>query len=228
MGFLVHPIQTLPEKAELPCADSGSTLRFLLPVVGALGIRADFLLEGRLAQRPLSPLREEMERMGCSLTFTDDNVLSCSGKLRSGEFQIDGSISSQFVTGLLFAAALIPGDNRITVTGKLESRPYVNMTLNALSLFGCECKGLSVSGGRKLRSPGTVTVEGDWSNGAFFLAANRLGNAIAVENLNPDSLQGDRAAAALLPELQGRCVISAADIPDLVRVRYSRISADSG
>jgi len=218
-GFLVKPVKKIPEKALLPCRDSGSTLRFLLPVVGALGVEADFQLEGRLAQRPLSPLWEEMERMGCTLSFPEENLLRCAGKLQSGEYQIRGDVSSQFLTGLLFAAVLIPGQTRITVVGKLESKPYVDMTLDALKTFGCSIEDFTVSGGKSLVSPGEVNVEGDWSNGAFFLAANALGSEIQVQNLSDTSIQGDRAAAALLPELRKQhCTISAADIPDLVPI----------
>lgn len=217
-GYFVIPITALPEKATLPCHDSGSTLRFLLPVVGALGIRADFLLEGRLAQRPLSPLWEEMERMGCKLFFRAPDILSCEGKLKSGEYRIHGGTSSQFISGLLFAAALIPGRTQITVTGNLESRPYVDLTLNALDIFGCTRKELSLCGGEPLHSPGVLTVEGDWSNGAFFQAAKQLGNLLAVTNLSDTSLQGDRTVVTLLPKLNSHCLISAADIPDLVPI----------
>ena len=135
-GYHVTPIKILPQKASLPCRDSGSTLRFLLPVVGALGVETDFRLEGRLAKRPLSPLWEEMERMGCKLHFSDTNTLHCKGQLIPGEYTIDGSVSSQFISGLLFAAALIPGENKINITGKIESRPYIEMTRNAMEIFG--------------------------------------------------------------------------------------------
>ena len=218
-GFSVKPVEKVPKKAVLPCRDSGSTLRFLLPVVGALGVEADFRLEGRLAQRPLSPLWEEMQRMGCTLSFPEEDLLRCRGKLRSGEYSIRGDVSSQFITGLLFAAMLIPGQTRITVTGKLESKPYVDLTLAALNTFGCRVKDFTVTGGKPLASPGELTVEGDWSNGAFFLAANILGSGIQTANLLDKSLQGDRAAAVLLPKLkQQHCTISAADIPDLVPI----------
>lgn len=218
-GFSVNPVKNIPEKAVLPCRDSGSTLRFLLPVAGALGVEADFLLEGRLAQRPLSPLWEEMERMGCILSFPNESTLHCTGKLQSGEYTIRGDVSSQFISGLLFGAMLIPGQTRITVTGKLESKPYVDMTLDALHRFGCTVEEFTVTGGTSLTSPGELTVEGDWSNGAFFLAANALGNNIFTQNLSDTSLQGDRAAADLIPQLkQQHCTISAADIPDLVPI----------
>ncbi len=217
-GYEVKPVTQVPAKAVLPCRDSGSTLRFLLPVAGALGVEARFQLEGRLAQRPLSPLWEEMKRMGCQLTFPENNVLLCRGRLRAGEYRIDGSVSSQFISGLLFAAALIPGESKITVTGRMESRPYIGLTRKAMEIFGRGSENFTVSGGTPYHSPKSWNVEGDWSNGAFFLAANALGSCLEVSNLEADSLQGDRAAAELLQKLTKNCEINAADIPDLVPV----------
>lgn len=217
-NYKIHPVSIIPQKAVLPCKDSGSTLRFLLPVAGALGVEASFPLEGRLAQRPLSPLWEEMERMGCRLEISESNVLQCTGRLRSGEYRIDGSISSQFISGLLFAAALLPGKTTITITGKTESKPYIEMTRQAMGIFGLSTQNLTVCGGNPYRSPVNLQVEGDWSNGAFFLAANVLGSEICVENLSDNSLQGDRAAAVLLPKLIHSCEICAADIPDLIPI----------
>ena len=217
-GYYILPVIEVPESAELPCRDSGSTLRFLLPVVGALGVDALFTMEGRLAKRPLSPLWEEMTRMGCSLSYLNDAHLHCTGKLSAGEYRIDGGVSSQFITGLLFAGALMPGMTRITVTGKLESKHYIDMTLDTLNMFGCSCQDYTIIGGEKLHTPGSIQVEGDWSNGAFFLAANTLGSSISIDNLSMESLQGDRRAASLLPQLNENCTISAADIPDLVPV----------
>lgn len=217
-GYRISPVREVSASAVLPCRDSGSTLRFMLPVVGALGVDALFQLEGRLAQRPLSPLWEEMIRMGCSLSFEGKDQLRCTGKLKAGEYQIDGGVSSQFITGLLLAAALIPGESRIRITGKVESKPYIDMTQDAMARFGCSSENYTVTGGKAFHSPGKFTVEGDWSNGAFFLAANTLGSRLQIENLSPDSLQGDRAAASLLIQLKDNCTISAADIPDLVPI----------
>ena len=217
-GYFVKPIQALPESALLNCQDSGSTLRFLLPVAGALGVDTVFQLEGRLPQRPLSPLWEEMERMGCTLTRPTPDTIRCQGKLRAGEYTISGAVSSQFITGLLLACARIPGESQITITGRLESAPYVTMTLDAMAAFGVKIDDYRVSGGRPFHSPGELTVEGDWSNAAFFLAAKALGSDVEVGNLSPDSPQGDRAAAALLPGLRNHLTIDAADIPDLVPI----------
>ena len=214
--YRIIPIKKPVTKAILPCKDSGSTLRFLLPVAGALGMDATFLLEGRLAQRPLSPLWEEMERMGCRLSFWDANSLRCTGKLRSGEYRMDGSVSSQFISGLLFAAALIPGENKIT--GTIESKPYIEMTRNAMEIFGKSSRDFTVMGGTPYCSPRELDVEGDWSNGAFFLAANVLGNQVDIENLSPESLQGDKAAAKYIQMLKDHCTICAADTPDLVPI----------
>ena len=219
--FRIYPkVRTLYAKtAHLNCHDSGSTLRFLLPVVGALGIDTTFHLEGRLAKRPLSPLWEEMERMGCVLSRPTTDTVRCQGKLRTGNYIIDGGVSSQFVSGLLLACGLIPGKNTITVTGKTESRPYITMTQDAMNIFGVISTDYVVDGTAGYCLPAVcLTAEGDWSNGAFFLAANALGCHITVNNLDPNSHQGDRAVASLLPELKERITISAADIPDLVPV----------
>lgn len=217
-GYLVSPVKAIPKEAVLPCQDSGSTLRFLLPVAGALSVNATFLLEGRLPERPLSPLWEELTRMGCQLSRPTANTIRCTGRLGAGKYTIDGSVSSQFITGLLLAAALIPGESRIELTGKVESKPYITMTRRAMALFGCETEGLVIQGGQGFRSPGTVTVEGDWSGGAFFLGAKALGSDLTVENLDPDSPQGDRAILTLLPALERNVTISAAQIPDLIPI----------
>ena len=207
-GYHIEPIKKIPDQAVLPCRESGSTLRFLLPIVGALGVDGTFEMRGRLPQRPLSPLWEEMERMGCTLTRPTAGTIRCQGKLSGGNYYIDGGVSSQFITGLYFALPLLRIDNSLHITGKLESRPYVRMTLRALKAF--DYPGSP--------SPGAVTVEGDWSNGAFWLAAKALGNDITVLNLDPSSPQGDRASADLLPALEENITIDASDIPDLVPI----------
>lgn len=217
-GYTVVPISQLPQKAVLNCCESGSTLRFLLPIVGALGVDSTFQMAGRLPRRPLSPLWEEMERMGCQLSRPTANTLQCNGQLKSGVYTIDGSVSSQFITGLLYALSLLPGESQIQVTGKMESRPYITMTQLAMERFGIHTDNFHISGGRKYCSPGEITVEGDWSNAAFFLAAKALGSDLEVTNLLPDSPQGDRAVAEILPRLEECCHISAADIPDLIPI----------
>ena len=227
-GYRVRPVTALSEAASLPCQDSGSTLRFLLPVVGALGIEATFHMTGRLPLRPLSPLWEEMERMGCKLSRPTADTILCTGKLRSGDYYVDGGISSQFLTGLLLAFCLMDGESRLHILGALQSAPYVTMTQRACALFGKNTDAFTVTGGG-LRSPGRVNVEGDWSNAAFFLAAKALGSSVTVENLDPASSQGDQACVSLLPELiSGQLVISAADIPDLVPILAVTAAASHG
>lgn len=227
-GYRVKPIEEVPLRASLPCQDSGSTLRFLLPIAGALGVDTVFQMTGRLPQRPLTPLWEEMERMGCTLTHPTADTIRCTGRLRSGEYAINGTVSSQFITGLLFALSLLSGQSRLQVLGKLESAPYVSMTLAAMERFGISCNDYCFPGNGRFHSPGTVTVEGDWSNAAFFLAAQALGSPIQVGNLNPDSPQGDRVCARLLPELKDKLTISAADIPDLVPILAVTAAANQG
>lgn len=215
-GYAVYPIKKAPKQAVLECRESGSTLRFLLPVAGALGVDTIFSMEGRLPQRPLSPLLEEMERMGCTLTRPTPSTIRCTGRLRPGEYTIDGGVSSQYISGLLFALSAMDLPSRLEITGKAESRPYIEMTKAAISLFGGDPDH---PGARKFHSPGKVNVEGDWSNGAFFLAANELGSGIELNGLDRNSPQGDRRVLELFPLLRdGTPQISAADIPDLVPI----------
>ena len=227
-GYQVIPAAAIPESAELPCGESGSTLRFLLPVAAALGVDTLFHLEGRLPQRPLSPLWEEMERMGCRLSRPTENTVRCQGKLHGGAFSIRGDTSSQFITGLLFAACLLKEPSRIHIIGKLESAPYVDMTRRAIALFGVDTENLTLSGDTHLRSPGRLLVEGDWSNAAFFLAANTMGSEITVDNLDPDSPQGDRLIVDSLKALRENRPIDCAQIPDLGPILSVAAAAGQG
>lgn len=218
-GYQVQPIDQIPQRAELHCRESGSTLRFMLPIVGALGVDTVLHMEGRLPKRPLSPMWEEMVRMGCSLSRPTEATIRCSGKLRPGAYSIDGSVSSQYITGLLFAASLIHGKSSLKITGRVESKPYIDLTRKALQKFGVDTEQETVGAQFPFHTPGTVAVEGDWSNGAFFLAAKALGNDLEISGLEPDSPQGDRAVARILPELkEGFIEVDASDIPDLVPI----------
>ncbi len=218
-GLTVIPAGKVPEQALLNCRESGSTLRFLLPVVGALGVKATFQMAGRLPSRPLSPLWEEMERMGCRLSRPTENTILCDGKLLPGAYTIDGGVSSQFISGLLMAQALMDGESSLEITGKVESKPYIAMTREVIALFG---------GKKFFRSPGTVAVEGDWSNGAFFLAARYLGSKISVHGLKADSSQGDRAVLEILSKPDFPTIIDTLDIPDLVPVLSVVAAANLG
>lgn len=217
-GYHVQPIRSIPAQATLFCGESGSTLRFLLPIAGALGVDATFCMEGRLPERPLSPLWEEMERMGCSLSRPAYDCIRCTGQLQPGNYKIDGNISSQFISGLLFALELISGSSYLEITGKVESVPYINMTRQVLAQFQVPT----------FTSRELVTIEGDWSNGAFWLAANALGSSIRLTNLAYDSIQGDRAISDLLQNLNAHCVIDVSDNPDLVPILAIVAATKSG
>ena len=193
------------DTAYINCRESGSTLRFLLPIVGALGIDTVFEMEGRLPQRPLSPLWEEMERMGCCLSRPAKNLLRCKGKLRPGHYRMDGSVSSQYISGLMMALPLIEGETSFEITGRVESRPYIEMTRYAQNLFNSQ----------RLEQ---IEVEGDWSSAAFWLSANALGNEIAVTGLDYDSCQGDKKIIHILQEIEENTTVCCEDIPDLVPI----------
>ena len=227
-GYHITPVCQIPTAATLNCRESGSTLRFMLPIVGALGVNTTFKTAGRLSKRPLSPLWEEMERMGCVLSRPTDDTIACSGRLRAGSYCIDGSVSSQFISGLLFATALIDGKSTLSITGKIESAPYIQLTRQALSAFGIPTESDQIVGGFPFYSPGKIEVEGDWSNGAFFIAANAIGNGLAVEGLKECSPQGDRAVVAILNSMTKNITVSAADIPDLVPILSVAAAAKHG
>ena len=217
-GYRITPVKVIPQVAVMDCGESGSTLRFILPVVCALGVDATIHMSGRLPCRPMSPLREELERMGCCLSRPTETTIRTVGKLRPGKYTVPGNVSSQFVTGLLFALALVSGESSIKITGKLESEPYVEMTKKVLACFGVTIEDYSISGSFPFHTPGNVQVEGDWSNAAFFLTATALGSDVAVTNLDNTSAQGDRMIAEILSDGSGKTAISAADIPDLVPI----------
>ena len=230
--YTVSPLTQPPKKAILPCSESGSTLRFLLPVAGALGVEATFVLEGRLPERPLSPLWEEMERHGCKLSRPTKSTLLCQGKLQPGRYRLAGNVSSQFLSGLLFALPLLNEASELELTTALESASYVDMTRAALSEFGIRQQGWHIVP-QGYRSPGYCAVEGDWSNAAFWLCAGAISRGVTVTGLNPDSPQGDRKILAVLENF-GAAVsrkngaitveprplrageVDARDIPDLV------------
>lgn len=217
-GYIIIPTDSTPDKAVLDCNESGSTLRFMLPVCASLGVDTTFFMSGRLPQRPLSPLWEELERMGCNLSRPTERTLRCQGKLRSGHYLISGSVSSQYITGLLFALALLPGDSSLTVTGQIESKPYIDMTEQVLQMFGVCTQNYHFCNTYPFHSPGEITVEGDWSNAAFFLAAKALGNSVSVTGLSPKSMQGDRIVYDILEKLDSPMELCGKDIPDLIPI----------
>ena len=227
-GYYVIPAVTIPNSIEIDCCESGSTLRFILPIVCALGIETTIHMSGRLPYRPLSPLWEELERMGCSLSRPTESTIHTSGQLTPGSYTIAGNVSSQFISGLLFALSLINGESQLNVTGKTESKSYITMTQRALSIFGVDTSDYHVTGSMPFHSPNEITVEGDWSNGAFYLTAAALGNDLYVKNLDKDSPQGDRAITDILAMDSDLPEISAANIPDLIPILAVYFAAKNG
>ena len=232
--FTVLPIREKPAAAEIDCGESGSTLRFLLPVVCALGIPTTIRMHGRLPERPLSPLWEELETHGAVLTRPTADTISVSGKLKAGTYTVAADISSQFISGLLFALPLLVGESSLVLTGKLESASYVDMTLRALKKFGvrweCGLHGYTLPDASQYISHGEADVEGDWSNGAFWIVADRIcGGTLNILGLDPASPQGDREVEhASLRIAAGSAVIDAQDIPDLVPVLSVLASVSPG
>lgn len=200
-GVLVTPVQSVSRKPLLDCCESGSTLRFLLPVASALCPNAAFTGHGRLPQRPVDSLCRAISSGGVSCS-ADRLPLETSGVLQSGTYRLPGGVSSQYITGMLLALPLTGGDSEIILTDTLRSAAYVDITLGVMRRFGVQVEkrenGYFVPGGQSYRSPGTAVVEGDWSNGAFMLCLGAACGSVTVSGLQPDSPQGDKAIAELL------------------------------
>ena len=213
--------------ATLPCRESGSTLRFFLPLCLLSG--ASFTLSGseKLLSRPLSVYEELASEKGFLLN-KEKNAVSVAGRLTPGTYTLPGDVSSQFVTGLLFALPLLDGDSTIVLTPPVESRSYIDMTLAALAEHGVRAEWtdettLSVPGGQTYL-PRAGKIEGDWSNAAPFLS---LG--VAVTGLDPASLQGDRRVVGFLSALdRGFAEIDLSDTPDLAPVLFAHAALRDG
>lgn len=199
----VRPRKDRDPNALLDCGESGSTLRFLLPIMAACG-GARFTGRGRLSQRPLTPIYPVLEAHGCRLSAEGEFPLSVTGRLQGEIFEINGSLSSQFVSGLLMAAPLLRHTCRIRVTGEMASYPYIALTIEALAKFGVtvteEDATFTVSG--SYTSAGMLPAEGDWSNAAFWLTGAALSGSedFELSGLSAESRQGDRAITALLEQ----------------------------
>jgi len=200
-SLAVTPIAAFPEKAEFDCGESGSTLRFLLPVAAALLPQSEFSGRGNLPNRPIGELVSVLEKNGAEISG-NRLPMTVNGKLHAGTFEIAGDVSSQYISGLLMALPLLEGDSAIILTSPLCSKPYVSLTIDMLSKFRIEIgsagSGYSVRGGQSFRSPDTLSIEGDWSAAALFLAAGAVCGDVTVNGLNTDSVQGDRAIVDLL------------------------------
>ena len=246
--FDVTPItmsrRGLQTNALLDCGESGTTARFILPIIAALGHGGALTGHGRLPQRPLSPLYEVLVDHGLKLSPQGTFPLTVEGQLVAGDYAIAGNVSSQFVGGLLFALSITEGRSTLTLTETIESAPYIRMTLDVLRLFGVDVmvsddeRMYRIVGQKILKSPRDVTVEADWSNAAFWLAAGAVGSKpITLSGITSQSSQGDRAVLEILSRLGAKVdqnlvartitvspaplkgqVIDAAQIPDLVPI----------
>lgn len=232
--------------ADLYCKESGSTIRFLLPVVGALGKRGIFHTMGRLSQRPLSPLYEELCAHGMKISTPGSVPLIAEGKLRGGDFVITGDISSQFVTGLMFALPLLEEDSRLIIKKELQSMGYVDMTARTIARFGIKMDVEKIDGDTVFIIPGNqkympvdeYRVEGDWSNGAVWLAAGLLGDRpIKVDGLSLASAQGDRRIVEAIGAFGGKVLVDGEHVTaypaitfhkDHYRQRLKGITYDTG
>ena len=211
--------RTLPE---LDCGESGSTLRFLIPIALALRGGGVFTGQGRLMERPQKPYFDLFDEKGIRYE-RKDNVLTVEGRLTPGEYRLPGNVSSQFFTGLLLALPLLDGPSAIIPTTPLESEGYIGMTLDAMREFGVDIASTRslpphylISGGQKYRGA-EVTVEGDWSQAAFWYAANCLGCTVDVRGVSQYSTQGDRVIESCCLELSqpGDTEIDMSGCPDL-------------
>ena len=247
-GYRISPVKELPKKAILDCGESGTTYRFMLSLVSALGVDAELIGHGRLPSRPLSPLYEVLSENGVRISEKGSNPLTVAGCLSGTEFSFPGNVSSQYASGLLLAFPFLANRQStsvsLTLTGKIESLPYLDMTLLTMQEFGVSVRKEWLSGGELrftvspavYRSKGSLAVEGDYSGAAFYLASGALGSrSVRLTNLNPCSAQGDRQILTLLREFGAQVdeaedgitvssaplkgiQIDAAQIPDLVPI----------
>ena len=204
--FDVKPI-SLVKGGTLDCGESGSTLRFLMSVAAVLGADATFTGAGKLPQRPMGALTDVLAAHGMGFVrhSADELPVTCNGTLRGGEFSLPGNISSQYLTGLLFALPLAAEDSVIEVTGGLTSASYIDMTIDALRIAGIsvERRGnmFRIKGGQQYHMPVRVVVEGDWSSAAFWVVAGVIGkHPLTICGMNNESLQGD---SAIIDHLRG-------------------------
>ena len=232
--FIVNGIGGLPAQTptDLPCGECGSTLRFFLPLCLCAAGESRLTGSPRLLERPLVAY-EDICRQREIPFFNDGKVVKVGGGLKSGIFTLPGDISSQFVSGLLFALPLLPGDSEIRLTGSVESRPYIDMTLSALRRFGVDARwrtntALFIPGGQHYVACQT-TAEGDWSNAAFWYYLRRQGAKLEIAGMHEDSLQGDRICVSLFDRLHGGFSdADLSDCPDLAPVLMAAAAANHG
>ena len=216
----------------LPCRESGSTMRFMLPLCLLSGNQNTLTGELSLLRRPMTPYQALCNE--CDLCFQqNEHEIVVKGPLAAGEYTLPGDVSSQFISGMLFALTQVSGESVLHILPPFESRSYVLLTLQALAVFGAEIawadeNTLRICGGKSL-SAQALTVEGDYSNAAFLSALNMLGGEVTVTGLDPKSLQGDRVYFDHFASLtKGFATISLCDCPDLAPILFALSAAKSG
>lgn len=221
------------ENAVFDCKESGSTLRFFIPVVLATGAKnCTFSGSERLLARGIKEYEKLFENSDVKIN-SDEKSIEISGKLTAGNYEISGEVSSQYTTGMLFALSVLSGKSTLKITGNVESRAYVDMTIKVLKDFGADIaepeKNFFEINGKGRLSPGEFTVEGDWSNAAFLIALSRLLGTISVLGLNENSVQGDRFSSVAFDALDGEnAEIDLKDCPDLAPILFAYAAYKNG
>lgn len=221
------------ENAVFDCKESGSTLRFFIPVVLATGAKnCTFLGSERLLARGIKEYEKLFENSDVIIK-SDEKAIEVNGTLSAGNYEISGEVSSQYTTGMLFALSVLDGKSTLKITGNAESRAYVDMTIKVLKDFGADIaepeKNFFEINGKGRLSPGEFTVEGDWSNAAFLIALSRLLGTISVSGLNENSVQGDRFSSVAFDALDGEnAEIDLKDCPDLAPILFAYAAYKNG
>lgn len=221
------------ENAVFDCKESGSTLRFFIPVVLATGAKnCTFLGSERLLARGIKEYEKLFENSDVKIK-SDEKSIEVNGTLSAGNYEISGEVSSQYTTGMLFALSVLDGKSTLKITGNAESRAYVDMTIKVLKDFGADIteteKNFFEINGKGRLSPGEFTVEGDWSNAAFLIALSRLVGTISVSGLNENSVQGDRFLSVAFDALDGEnAEIDLKDCPDLAPILFAYAAYKNG
>ena len=221
------------ENAVFDCKESGSTLRFFIPVVLATGAKnCTFLGSERLLARGIKEYEKLFENSDVKIK-SDEKSIEVNGTLSAGNYEISGEVSSQYTTGMLFALSVLDGKSTLKITGNAESRAYVDMTIKVLKDFGADItepeKNFFEINGKGRLSPGEFTVEGDWSNAAFLIALSRLVGTISVSGLNENSVQGDRFLSVAFDALDGEnAEIDLKDCPDLAPILFTYAAYKNG
>lgn len=221
------------ENAVFDCKESGSTLRFFIPVVLATGAKnCTFSGSERLLARGIKEYEKLFENSDVTIK-SDEKSIEVNGTLSAGNYEISGEVSSQYTTGMLFALSVLSGKSTLKITGNAESRAYVDMTIKVLKDFGADItepeKNFFEINGKGRLSPGEFTVEGDWSNAAFLIALSRLLGTISVSGLNENSVQGDRFSSVAFDALDGEnAEIDLKDCPDLAPILFAYAAYKNG